>query len=47
MNEKKKIIKIQSEMEEKVEALSIENEELKKRLEVSVIHSLFYHKCHN
>ena len=32
MNEK--IIKIQNEMEEKVEALSIENEELKKRLEV-------------
>jgi regulator of replication initiation timing len=33
MNEK--IIKIQNEMEEKVEALSIENEDLKKRLEVS------------
>ena len=32
MNEK--IIKIQNEMEEKVEALSIENEDLKKRLEV-------------
>jgi regulator of replication initiation timing len=32
MNEK--TIKIQNEMEEKVEALSIENEDLKKRLEV-------------
>jgi hypothetical protein len=32
MNEK--IIKIQNEMEEKVEALSIENEDLKKRPEV-------------
>jgi hypothetical protein len=39
MNEK--IIKIQNEMEEKVEALSIENEDLKQRLEVGTAQITF------